>query len=104
MPCLDLIDHAKNPGAKIIIPTGALIGLDAVRAAAEGHIETITLTTRKPPNGLAGAPYLIENNISVENLEDAKLVFEGSARDGAKGFPANVNVCRCVELSWDRSR
>ena len=99
LPCLDLIDHAKSTGAKIIIPTGALIGLDAVRAAAEGHIETITLTTRKPPNGLAGAPYLIENNISVENLQDAKLVFEGSARDGAKGFPANVNVAAALSLA-----
>ena len=74
----------KVPVRRIIVPTGALIGLDAVRAAAEGNIEKITLKTRKPPNGLAGAPFLVENKISVENLTEAKLVFDGSARDGAR--------------------
>ncbi|MBH67654.1 MAG: aspartate dehydrogenase [Rhodospirillaceae bacterium] len=99
LPRMDLVEKAQETGAKIIIPTGALIGLDAVRAAAEGIIESIKLTTRKPPNGLAGAPYLIHNNISVENLDEAKLVFEGSAREGAKGFPANVNVAAALSLA-----
>ena len=99
MPYPDLIERAKSSGARIIVPTGALIGLDAVRAAAEGNIEKITLKTRKPPNGLAGAPFLVENKISVENLADAKLVFDGSARDGAKGFPANVNVAAALSLA-----
>ncbi len=52
-----------------------------------------------PPGGLAGAPYLVENNISVENLTEPKLVFEGTARDGAKGFPANVNVAAALSLA-----
>ena len=99
LPRMHLVDEAKKTGAKIIVPTGALIGLDAVRAAAEGTIQSITLKTRKPPNGLAGAPHLVENNISVENLKEAKLVFEGSARDGAKGFPANVNVAAALSLA-----
>ena len=46
LPYPDLIERAKSTGARIIVPTGALIGLDAVRAAAEGNIETITLKTR----------------------------------------------------------
>jgi aspartate dehydrogenase len=99
LPRMHLIDRAKETGAKVIVPTGALIGLDAVRAAAEGKVESITLKTRKPPTGLAGAPHLIENNISVENLTEPKLVFEGTARDGARGFPANVNVAAALSLA-----
>ena len=99
LPRMHLVDRAAETGAKIIIPTGALLGLDAVRAAAEGNIESITLKTRKPPTGLAGAPHLLENNISVDNLSEAKLVFEGSARDGAIGFPANVNVAAALSLA-----
>jgi aspartate dehydrogenase len=99
LPRMDLVDRAAKTGARIIIPTGALIGLDAVRAAAEGHVHSVTLQTRKPPNGLAGAPHLVANNISVEGLSEAKLVFEGTARDGAIGFPANVNVAAALSLA-----
>jgi aspartate dehydrogenase len=57
------------------------------------------MTTRKPPNGIAGAPHLIKNNISVEGLNEAKLVFSGTARDAAAGFPANVNVVAALALA-----
>jgi len=70
-----------------------------VRAAAEGEIASVTLETRKPPRGLAGAPYLVENDISVERLNAAKKVFEGNAREAAKGFPANVNVAAALSLA-----
>jgi aspartate dehydrogenase len=96
---MDLVDMARESGGRIVIPTGALIGLDAVRAAAEGTIESVTLTTRKPPGGLAGAPHLVDNDISVEGLSEPKLVFDGSARDGAAGFPANVNVAAALSLA-----
>ena len=96
---MDLVEKAKQTGARIILPTGALIGLDAVRAAAEGVIESVTLETRKPPRGLGGAPYLVENNISVEGLTEPKKVFEGNARAAAKGFPANVNVAAALSLA-----
>ncbi|MFX4221277.1 MAG: aspartate dehydrogenase [Thalassobaculum sp.] len=95
----DLVERARRSGARIVVPTGALIGLDAVRAAAEGEISEVRLVTRKPPGGLAGAPYLVENNISLEGLNTAKKVFDGSARDGAAGFPANVNVAAALSLA-----
>jgi aspartate dehydrogenase len=95
----DLIDKAKASGARIIIPTGALIGLDAVRAAAEGHISSATIITRKPPKSLIGAPYLEENNIDLSDLTEALRVFKGTARDGARGFPANVNVAAALSLA-----
>jgi aspartate dehydrogenase len=95
----DLIELAKTHGGQIIVPTGALLGLDAVTAAAEGQIQSVRMTTRKPPRGLAGAPYLEANGISVEGLNEAKRVFSGSARAAAAGFPANVNVAAALSLA-----
>ncbi len=95
----ELIEMAKNEGGVIHVPTGALIGLDAMIAAAEGKIHTVRMITRKPPNGLAGAPHLVENNINIEGLTEPKLVFTGNARDAAKGFPANLNVVVALALA-----
>ena len=99
LPRPDLIDLAKANGGRIIVPTGALLGLDAVAAAAEGTIHSVKMTTRKPPVGLVGAPYLVKHNISVEGLNTAKLVFSGTAREAAAGFPANVNVAAALSLA-----
>jgi aspartate dehydrogenase len=95
----DLIDLAERTGARIIVPTGALLGLDAVRAAAEGEIRSVTMVTRKPPQGLAGAPYLERHGIDLEGLGAPLKVFAGSACDGARGFPANVNVAAALSLA-----
>jgi aspartate dehydrogenase len=103
----DLIELAGATGARIIVATGALLGLDAVRAAALGDIRSVRMITRKPPRGLAGAPYLAERGIRLEGLEAPLKVFEGSARDGARGFPANVNVAAALSLAGigpDRTR
>jgi aspartate dehydrogenase len=99
LPRPDLIDLARAHGGQIIVPTGALIGFDAVSAAAEGTIHSVQMVTRKPPGGLAGAPYLVENGISMEGLTSALCVFNGSARDAAAAFPANVNVVAALSLA-----
>lgn len=99
LPRPDLIELAKAHGGRILVPTGGLLGLDAVAAAAEGRISSVRMTTRKPPNGLAGAPHLVANGISVEGLDAPKLVFSGSAREAAAGFPANVNVAAALSLA-----
>ena len=95
----DLVERAKATGARILAPTGALLGLDAVRAAAEGTIHSVTMITRKPPSGLEGAPYLVERGISLKDLKAPVKIFNGSARDGARGFPANVNVAVALSLA-----
>ena len=99
LPRPDLIELAKAHGGQIIVPTGALIGFDAVTAAAEGTINSVQMVTRKPPGGLAGAPYLVENGISMEGVTSALRVFKGSARDAAAAFPANVNVVAALSLA-----
>lgn len=104
---MDLVDLARSKGARIIVPTGALAGLDAVRAIAEGNVESIRIVTRKPPRGLAGAPYLEANGISMDGVTQPLRVFEGSAREAIKGFPANVNVAVALSLAGigpDRTR
>lgn len=96
---MDLVDRARETGARIVVPTGAIIGLDTIRAMAVGEILEVTLQTRKPPNGLDGAPHLVENNIDVMRLTEATCVFQGNARAAAKGFPANVNVAAALSLA-----
>ena len=96
---MELVDRARQTGARIIVPTGAIIGLDAIRAMAEGEIRSVTLETRKPPRGLEGAPHLVNNGISLDGLSEPKLVFRGTAREAARGFPANVNVAAALSLA-----
>ena len=95
----ELVALAKETGGQIIVPTGALIGFDAVSAAAEGEIRSVTMITRKPINGLMGAPYLVRNGIDISNLSESLCVFRGSARDAAAGFPENVNVAAALSLA-----
>ena len=95
----DLVDLARRQGGRILVPTGALLGLDAVQAAAVGNVERVHMITRKPPNGLDGAPHLVEHGIEVLGLSEPKRVFAGSAREAARGFPANVNVAAALALA-----
>jgi aspartate dehydrogenase len=96
---LDLVELARASGGRILVPTGALLGLDAVVAAAEGGITSVNMITRKPPRGLVGAPYLEANGIDITGLTRPKRVFSGSAREAARGFPANVNVAAALALA-----
>jgi aspartate dehydrogenase len=90
---------AKQSGARILVPTGALLGLDAVQAAAEGKIESVRMISRKPPNGLIGAPFLIQHGIDLRAITAPLKLYEGSARDAVKGFPANLNVAAALSLA-----
>ena len=95
----DLVDLARRHGGRILVPSGALLGLDAVVAASEGCISRVHMVTRKPPRGLAGAPYLEANAIAVAGLSEPQRVFNGSAHEAARGFPANVNVAAALALA-----
>ena len=99
LPRMHLVERAKQTGARIIVPTGALLGLDAVRAAAEGTVSTVTIETRKPPGGLVGAPYLAQHGIDVLAITTPTRIFHGNAFDAAQGFPANVNVAAALALA-----
>jgi aspartate dehydrogenase len=95
----ELVALAKENGGQIIVPTGALIGLDAVTAAAEGEIRSVSMITRKPVKGLLGAPYLEKHGINIAGITEPLRIFEGSAREAARGFPENVNVVAALALA-----
>jgi aspartate dehydrogenase len=57
------------------------------------------MITTKPPQGLLGAPYLEANRIDLAGLSAPKRVFTGTAREAARGFPANVNVAAALALA-----
>ncbi len=104
---MEVADRARETGGRIIMATGALLGLDAVRAAALGEIHSVTMITRKPPRSLKGAPHLAKIGIDMDAVVEPTLLFDGSARDGARGFPANVNVAAALALAGigpDRTR
>jgi aspartate dehydrogenase len=95
----DLVEAARAHGGQIVVPTGALLGLDAVTAAAEGTIHAVRMITRKPVRGLVGAPYLIEHGIEIAGITEPMRVFAGSPREAARGFPANLNVAVALSLA-----
>jgi aspartate dehydrogenase len=95
----DLMALARERGARLLAPSGAIAGLDAVKAAAAAGVESVTLTTRKPPAGLAGAPYLVAHGVDLSKIAEATTVFEGPAAEAVKGFPANVNVAAALSLA-----
>jgi aspartate dehydrogenase len=95
----NLVALAQAHGAQIAVPSGALLGLDAVLAAAEGEIQSVRLSSRKPPRGLAGAPHLIAKGIVLDGLTQPLCVFNGTALEAVRGFPANVNVVAALALA-----
>jgi aspartate dehydrogenase len=94
-----LVGLARRHGGQIVVPTGALLGLDAVTAAAEGEIRAVRMVTRKPVRSLAGAPYLAKHNISIDDITEPVRIFKGTPREAAIGFPANLNVAVALSLA-----
>jgi aspartate dehydrogenase len=93
--------HAKIIGrGRILAPSGALCGLDVIRAAAlDGGVHGVRLTSRKPPAALVEAPYLSGRRVELLTLESPLKVFEGDAVQAARGFPANANVAAAIALA-----
>jgi aspartate dehydrogenase len=95
-----LVERVARGGARIIVPSGALGALDAVRAAAEGgEVHSVTIATRKPPGALAGAPYVLAQAIDLGAITESRCIFRGTARQAAAGFPANLNVAAALALA-----
>lgn len=94
-----LAQIAQRYNGRILVPTGALIGLDAVMAAAEGTIRSVRMITHKPVKSLAGAPLLEKKKIDLSNLKAPLKLFSGTARGAASGFPANLNVAAALSLA-----
>lgn len=94
-----IIDNHKTSQSRVYIPSGALCGLDGVRAMKELGIRSAIISSTKPPLGFGGAPYIIENDISLTDIKEKTLLFEGNAFEASKGFPANVNVAATLSFA-----
>ena len=90
---------AKERGRKVYVPSGAIVGLDNIKAAAVRPIEEVVLTTRKPPQSFEGAPLIRKKQIDLSSLKKPILLFEGPAREAVKLFPRNVNVSASLSLA-----
>lgn len=90
---------ARAHNCKIYLPSGAVTGIDGIKSASIADIHSVTLTTTKPPKGLVGAPYVTENNIDLYEFKARTIIFEGTAKEAVKAFPANVNVAATISLA-----
>lgn len=90
---------AQNSRGHIMVPSGALSGLDAVSALNCAGIDSATIASTKPPRGFTGAPYIASEGIDLEGITEKTLIFSGNAFDAAKAFPANVNVAATLSLA-----
>lgn len=95
----EIIERSRETGCRLLVPSGAIAGLDGIKSACAGAVSEVTITTRKPPEGLEGAPYLVQRGISLKGLSQEREVFSGTAREACRGFPANVNVSAAVSLA-----
>ncbi len=92
LACDDLTALLKKTKGELILPSGALAGLDAICAAQAATITSATLTTSKPVKGLMGAPYFAAKGIDLGAIKEPTVVFEGNAEEAIGYFPQNINV------------
>tara|TARA_Y100000310_G_scaffold345853_1_gene471419 strand:- start:4175 stop:4966 length:792 start_codon:yes stop_codon:yes gene_type:complete len=93
---LEIFNKIKN--CEIFAPSGAIAGLDAIKAVS-GKISSLIFTTTKPVKGLKDAPYITKNNINLDELKDKKVIFEGNLKEAVDGFPKNINVAATLFLA-----
>lgn len=90
---------SERSGRKVYVPSGAVLGIDGVKAAVLGEIEEAILTTRKPPAALVYSAYLQKRGIDLAELKEPLVVFEGPAREAVRAFPESVNVAATLSLA-----
>ena len=85
--------------ARLYIPSGAIAGIDALKAARLGIIKSVTLTTRKPPQSFKSVPYIQEHSIDLNSIRGDTVIFSGTAIEAIKYFPQNINVAGILSLA-----
>lgn len=99
----DWFSKAKEKGCRIYVPSGAIAGLDGIKSASVGRIQSVVLTSRKPVAALRGSKYVLDRGIDLDGLKEEKVIFEGLAEEAAHAFPATSNVAASVRLATDPS-
>ncbi|MDD3375602.1 MAG: DUF108 domain-containing protein [Candidatus Omnitrophica bacterium] len=89
---------AKNQ-TNILVPSGAISGLDVIKSVGAENISNITLTTRKPPSGLSQSLYLTKKGIAIDRIKAETVIFDGTVDQAVKLFPRNINVAATIALA-----
>lgn len=84
---------------RIHVPSGALGGLDALRALSLAGIESVELVSRKHPLKLADEPYVRKRGLRLEGLDKPLVIFEGSAEEAVQAFPRTLNIAAALALA-----
>ncbi len=98
---------AAKCGALLSVPSGGIGGLDALKAACIAGVDEVTIAVTKPPAAWKGIPYVEKLGVDLDRLDGARVLFEGTAREGVPHFPANVNIAAALSLAgigFDRTR
>jgi len=90
---------AEEKRARVYIPSGAICGIDGLKAAKCSGIKSVTLTTRKPPKAFLGVAYVLKKKIKLEDIKEDTLIFEGNASQATRAFPQNINVAATLSLA-----
>lgn len=90
---------AKKNNAMVHIPSGAISGIDAVKASRLGKIKSVTLTTRKNPLSFQGVKYIENRGIELGRIKKDTVLFCGPAKEAVKYFPQNINVAAVLGLA-----
>lgn len=94
----DRLKAAASSGeAQILLPAGALGGVDALAAGRLGGLTAVRQTMAKPPKAWKDTP--AESIVDLDSLNEARVFFTGSARDAATLYPKNANVAATVALA-----
>lgn len=92
-----LLDAARAGGAQLVVPSGAVAGLDGLAAARSGRLTRVTYVSRKPPRAWKGTP--AEEVCDLDALTGATVLYEGTAREAAALYPKNANVAATIALA-----
>lgn len=89
----------KMAGGRILVPSGALAGMDGIIALAEQGIRSASLTTTKAPKAYSNAPHVVKEGIDLAAISQPTTIFTGNALQAAAAFPANVNVAATLTMA-----
>mgnify|MGYP000299249307 CR=1 FL=1 len=95
----NLIRICQMYKSRIYVISGALGGIDAIKAASIVGFTDLTLTTRKHPNTLASSPFFAEKGLDPKSITRPTLLYEGNASEVVRLFPANINVAATLTLA-----
>lgn len=93
-----VVDGCLDFNKKVYLPSGAIVGLDGIRAVQE-ELDSVTLVTTKHPKALKGAKFFEASDIDPDKITERTTIYDGNAQEAVRLFPANINVAALLSLA-----